>query len=290
MARAFEDLLNQLNNAATANDLIKAYEDILEPDVLEFGETTIREPSVERIAQWLQLYSSVSDLSLEGAADITQRFYETRRDLFEQAIDTLIGKARQDAMDFVDSRNAPDMSMSELEALTLDAFPSAILADAPRPLAIFAATTSISPGSVRRYDGTLTVFNSSRQIIGTYAASTGGFVADFRRKNGPTPPGLFDVSHYRPDRGNTPGMRRDGVSYSFDLNELRHTGSRSAFRIHPDGPPPGTHGCIGVDENSAQLRDCASKLNETLMAQDGRFRLAVSYGNVMVPALRDLIS
>jgi RHS repeat-associated protein len=38
------------------------------------------------------------------------------------------------------------------------------------------------------------------------------------------------------------------VEYKFNLDPIHNTdvGGRSDFRIHPDGPPAGTHGCVGI--------------------------------------------
>src|SRR5437660_765484 len=171
----FDELLNSLREAATAFE--KVFEDDLQVRILDFGERVAQNPTQTNVAHWLQLYSLVSNFSLDGVPDIT----------------------------------------------------------------------------------------------------------DYRRKNGPTPPCYFFVDNYRSNRGNTPGMKRHGVSYSFDLNELHRTGTRGAFRIHPDGPPPGTHGCVGIAEDREKLLECAHKLDE--LRQQGRFRLAVKYGARPVPGL-----
>jgi hypothetical protein len=284
MARTFDDLFNALSQATASGKLVEAYEAELQEDVQSFGERTTREPTEENIAHWLELYSLVADLSLDGAPDITQELYSSDPNGFRGAIGALSAAARQNALDFIDGLDAPEVSMEAMEEATAAAFPaltsSARAVDRP-VLATFSATESIDTGRVRLYRGTLTVSDRNGGVTGRYSATTGGFVADYRRKNGPTPPGYFVVGNYRPDRGNTPGMRRNGVSYSFDLDEVRRTGDRGAFRIHPDGAPPGTHGCVGVAEDAATLRDCASKLADAL--RGGRFLLAVAYGTRPVP-------
>src|ERR1700756_574553 len=98
MAR-FDDLLNSLNEAKAAGTLEKVFEDDLQVDILAFGENVAQNPSRENVAQWIQLYSLVSDFSLDGAPDITERLYSSHRDTFRGAVDTLSGEAKQNALD-----------------------------------------------------------------------------------------------------------------------------------------------------------------------------------------------
>ncbi|WP_164902998.1 L,D-transpeptidase [Rhizobium leguminosarum] len=281
MAKSFDATLDELENAKSSGNLVSAYENTLEPYVLQFGEEVEKDPSQARIEQWLRIYSVLSSLSIEGPSDITLTLYTSAQDNFERAMAKLSGDAAANAADFIESLKAPVLSMDDMAKATAAAFPITIAAAGLQTLAAFSAMEAVDAGHVKLYRGTLTVFDANKKVTGIYKANTGGFVADFRRKNGPTPPGLFKVSNYRPDRGNTPGMKREGVSFSFDLDERNPTGNRSAFRIHPDGPPPGTHGCVGVFEGADKLRECASKLNDVLKA-NGPFWLSVTYGKVDV--------
>jgi hypothetical protein len=281
MAR-FDELLNSLREAATAFE--KVFEDDLQVRILDFGERVAENPTRSNVAHWLEVYSLVSIFSLDGVPDITEKLYASHPDTFREAVKTLSGEAKQDALDFIDAFDAPDLDMTALENATAAAFARDPSAEYPH-LATFSATDAIDTGRVKLYKGMLTVNGRGGRVIGTYAATTGGFIADYRRKNGPTPPGYFFVDNYRSDRGNTPGMKRHGVSYSFDLNELHRTGTRGAFRIHPDGAPPGTHGCVGIAEDREKLLECAHKLDE--LRQQGRFRLAIKYGARPVPGLPD---
>ncbi len=48
-------------------------------------------------------------------------------------------------------------------------------------------------------------------------------------------------------------MVKDGIGFSIDLISTFNTG-RSLLRIHPDGGPSGTEGCIGLTGNSIELK------------------------------------
>ena len=130
------------------------------------------------------------------------------------------------------------------------------------------------------FEGTLEVPQEGGQVD-SFQATTGGNARLYSQRNGPTPPGRYRVSNYRPNR-NISGMTLDGVSYSFDVEEVNQTEvyGRSALRIHPDGPPPGTRGCIGVLGPAFEQRRATLALNSALQtAVDAGLilRLAVVY-------------
>ncbi|SKD10489.1 RHS repeat-associated core domain-containing protein [Chitinophaga ginsengisegetis] len=72
-----------------------------------------------------------------------------------------------------------------------------------------------------------------------------------------------------PGSGNpNPGMTRDGVGFSLNLNPLFST-NRSLLRIHPDGGEfVGTQGCIGIQENATRLLQFKSTMHQYLQTHD----------------------
>ncbi|TGQ43681.1 MULTISPECIES: L,D-transpeptidase family protein [unclassified Mesorhizobium] len=286
MPRNFDQLLKDLNSATAVGSLSETYENVLLPDVLAFGANVESSPTQDNIAQWLRVYSIISGLAIEGAPEITERLAAAHPAEYDLALKSLPAPVQSDSNALILATHGPAFTFKDLETATSEIFASstisAALSGGLPVLATFVATAAMDTSRVARYTGTLTVYDPNKNVIGTYSASTGGFVADYKKQNGPTPPGLYIVSNYRSDRTGAPGMSRGGISYSFDLSEVVPTAYRpgvyrSAFRIHPDGPPPGTHGCVGVDEDGATLRDCAQKLSQTL--QSGHFQLLVSYGS-----------
>ncbi|MEZ2440404.1 DUF6443 domain-containing protein [Chitinophaga sp. RCC_12] len=72
-----------------------------------------------------------------------------------------------------------------------------------------------------------------------------------------------------PRSGNpNPGMTRDGVGFSLNLNP-QFTTNRTLLRIHPDGGKVvGTQGCIGLQENADRLLQFKSTMNQYLRTHD----------------------
>ena len=57
------------------------------------------------------------------------------------------------------------------------------------------------------------------------------------------------------------GYERDGVGFSFRLHpNFTPEPMRTDLLIHPDGPPPGTAGCIGLQGNACTLRQFETRL------------------------------
>jgi len=111
----------------------------------------------------------------------------------------------------------------------------------------------------------------------SYICNSGGGAPNSHARNGPTPPGTYRVSNYRPNRTTT-GMVLNGVGFSFDLNPVDGTRvyGRSLFRIHPDGGNPGTNGCLGIREDREKLREAETSVTN-LLRNSGPFKLVVTH-------------
>jgi hypothetical protein len=75
-------------------------------------------------------------------------------------------------------------------------------------------------------------------------------------------------------------MTRSGVGYKFKLlpYQIHVPGGsiRGLFCIHPDGPPPGTLGCLGIAESEAALIQCRD-LIKALIASKISVEVVVDY-------------
>ncbi|NTG45242.1 L,D-transpeptidase family protein [Rhizobium rhizogenes] len=276
--RSFDELMILVEQARREGRLIQAYEGGLEPDILAFGAAILNNISEYSVKEWLRLYAPISDMALEGPADVTFEIYEKDRDTFIGALDALSAEELFAVQDFVAGLMDEPLTFPQLERATEIALhrSSEIENFAIRlpVLAKFTIDQENTESDVVRYTGYLQVYDVKGDQVGSYRATTGGFIASYRRKNGPTPPGYYLVSNYR--RRTESWCTLHGVAFTFDIDELIHTGSRSAFRIHPDGPPPGTHGCVGLTEDAEGLRDCVRNLRANL-AELQEFRLLVEY-------------
>jgi RHS repeat-associated protein len=90
--------------------------------------------------------------------------------------------------------------------------------------------------------------------------------------NGSLENGRYTVNNLRDNR--TGSYANFGVGFSFDINPLFSTG-RFDLRVHPDGGPFGTLGCIGLTGNANELRKAKQKLN-SLITKYGHINLNVS--------------
>jgi hypothetical protein len=111
------------------------------------------------------------------------------------------------------------------------------------------------PGAVLRIPhGVLSLIADDGTVLSSIEANTGGFVTDFRKRNGPIPPGEYRITNYRSPRNDEgTAMRYFDVSFSFSLDPINtNVFGRDGLDIHPDGPPPGTHGCIGLVAQTRQ--------------------------------------
>lgn len=278
-AAAGDELIKFLLAAIKNDKIEETYENGLDQLIIAFGENLLQDANENNIFYWLNIFAPISDISLEGPADITLELYKNHRDEFLSAMKKLPPDALFEIEDFISAINDEGLSFEQLEIATRDAISKStnfeILSSTLPVLAKFIINQENTERKVKRYTGYLTILNQNGNEIGRYNATTGGFVASYRRKNGPTPPGYFIVSRYR--TRTKQWATRDGVGYTFDLDEINRTGKRSAFRIHPDGAPPGTHGCIGIVEDAEKLKDCRDKIKANLSSVQ-EFRLLVEYG------------
>ncbi|WP_224365329.1 peptidoglycan-binding domain-containing protein [Hyalangium versicolor] len=113
----------------------------------------------------------------------------------------------------------------------------------------------------------------------TYQFNSGG------RTKFSTPQGTYRVTAHRNTRSD-PGFVRDGVGYSFRMEDARRPNSdamydaragrdRTALRIHPDGGATGTSGCIGIVGDAATQRQFRADMNAELARNGGSYTLNV---------------
>lgn len=96
-------------------------------------------------------------------------------------------------------------------------------------------------------------------------------IASYQAVGGPygngAPENGFYTANNLQDRSRTgwynPGMNRDGVGFSMNLNPQFSTW-RTLERIHPDGRVPGTQGCIGLQVDANQLQEFRSTMSKYL--------------------------
>jgi hypothetical protein len=107
----------------------------------------------------------------------------------------------------------------------------------------------------------------------TYSFKSGG------AGKGNLPKGSYTVTRHMNTRTDKKSMMKDGVGYSFALNnkyDARVGATRTALRIHPDGGRPGTIGCIGIQGNGATQRQFRSDMNAELARNGGKYSLTVN--------------
>ena len=108
--------------------------------------------------------------------------------------------------------------------------------------------------------------------------NSGGYGPSYRNFAGPTPPGTYKVTG--PFPADPKGMTVGLVGFKFPLlpNTLQVPGGdvRGSFCIHPDGPPPGTLGCLGLNEREDRLTLCKN-LIAGLIAHNGSLKVIVQY-------------
>lgn len=288
MTEPLQDVIRELDRAGGpgSSGLLKAYEGGVAERVSRLGSALVAgEPTPEAVADWLRLYSRLSAFALEGPANVTLRLLEERRALFVEAEGRLSADEASAIKEFVSELEEPgptdELDLPDLDLPDLDRG-SANFAERPPILARFVIPTAYD-GTRRVWKGRLHISDRTGNEVLSIDARTGGFVPSYKSKNRPTPPGTYRVSHFRPDRSGTPGMKLHGVSFSFDLSDPPNAPGRSALRIHPDEAPDGTHGCVGVfADTGAELRHFANTLNGIL--EGGSFRLSVVYGGAAAVA------
>ena len=111
---------------------------------------------------------------------------------------------------------------------------------------------SLKNGRNPIYMGSMKLLNPDLSEAENFEIVTGGGSPSHKITSGPLPPGRYLARNFR-HRNDKIGMISGGVGYSVDLDACDGTAQygRSAFRIHPDGAPFGTQGCIGVQGDAA---------------------------------------
>ncbi|MER9001971.1 L,D-transpeptidase [Mesorhizobium australicum] len=262
----------------SAGFVAEAYESGLEAPILALGRSTLERSGPQKLREWLTVFAAVSDTQFEDPANITLELYQKDRNEFEEALETLSVDVVFAIREFISGVQEPPLTWNQLKAGSKQASDATDQMDplvrSLPVLATFKIDQALNEMNVVRYTGKLAVYDMDGNRVGEYNATTGGFAANYKRKYGPTPPGYFVVSNYR--KRSESWCSRHGIGFTFDIDEVIPTGTRGDFRIHPDGPPPGTHGCVGIVEDGDTLKDCAVKLREALAATQG-FRLHVEY-------------
>ena len=124
-----------------------------------------------------------------------------------------------------------------------------------------------------RKDGLLIWYDGSGQIVASWPALSGS------RGLFPIPSGKWKLSNYR--KRTVPGFTREGYGFSVDITPDPLWG-RTALRIHPDGSPVGTAGCIGLTCNKAGLVKFSRLIQHYLSMNNGIMPLVVT-GNDIYP-------
>jgi hypothetical protein len=87
--------------------------------------------------------------------------------------------------------------------------------------------------------GTVYWLNNDGTVDETFSARSGPF------GNGHLEPGDYVASNLRDTKQNGMVCPAQPTGWKADLDPQFQT-NRTDLRIHPDGPPPGTQGCIGI--------------------------------------------
>lgn len=135
------------------------------------------------------------------------------------------------------------------------------------------------PNRVAQFDGYVDEGELDQLAYGRITVN--GKTYDFRSGGGGRghlPPGRYRVTRLVDENPSNASMLVDGEGYSFALSDkfdARVGDIRSLLRIHPDGGPPGTRGCIGIVGNADVQRAFRSDMLEELERRGGRFTLEV---------------
>jgi hypothetical protein len=244
--------------------------------VSELAQSAQQNPTQENIRDWLTVYARLSALSVEGPADATVALLQQDREQFEAAEKTLAPQDQKAITAFVASLEAKDLTLDDLvaESAAIAEQPQIEAAPLPPTLGRFVISQFFDGSRVRLYQGTFSVTDRNGPSLGTFQARTGGFVADFKIRNGPTPPGLYKIVTTLPGIA---GMTLNGVTFCFLLAPVGRTDvfGRSGLCVRPDGPPPGTHGCIGINEDAEDLKKCSQALLDLM--RNGPVGVSVEY-------------
>lgn len=263
------------------------YDTVVAPLVAEFA-TSIQRSDPKSVSKWLQIQSSTLDWAVEGISDVTYELSRQAPQVVETALSYLLPSQQVRVQwllnEFRGQENLPREIVERDEASRENflTFADETLRDAPASetgiFGRFVGTdTFTSSRGFPAVRGNLTLLTPDGDEAGVYPSNNGGGARNYRMRNGPLPPGVYRVSHHRPNRS-TQGMVHAGVGYSFDLDPADGTQvfGRSLFRIHPDANPLGTNGCIGVRENAARLREFENNV-VSMIRRLGAFKILVRY-------------
>jgi hypothetical protein len=126
--------------------------------------------------------------------------------------------------------------------------------------------------------GTLELLDEDWKIRDSFKFATGGGSQSHEITNGPCPPGRYTASGFRlrDDLGFTVG--KVGYSINIDACDGTQVFDRKYFRVHPDGWPVGTKGCIGIQGDEEEQRRSMNALKDMLdKGVDHSALLAVRY-------------
>lgn len=262
------------------------YDDVVAP-LIRRAAAALRPQEPASVAQWLQIQSSTLNWAVEGISEVTYELSRNQPEALEQALSMLPPeqriRVRQLLKELSGQESLPPASAARHAGAAADflKLATALTAAPPSETRIFAefvgGGTFQSSRGFPVYRGTLSLLTPEGHAAATFSCNNGGGAPNFRMRNGPLPPGVYRVSNHRPNR-TTRGMVHQSVGYSFDLDPTDGTQvfGRSLFRIHPDGNPLGTNGCIGVREDAAALRDCEARI-AALLRDDGPFKILIRY-------------
>jgi hypothetical protein len=265
------------------------YDEVVAPLISKSAEAVNVEQEPETLSRWLQIQSAAFGFALEGITEVTYELRQKFPEPLQQAAASLPEEQRIRIElllnEFEGGENQPREIIERDEARReseLSAIAERLDTDPPSVTGVFGAfvgsgTTTSSRG-FPVVQGTFTLFAADGSTLDAFDVNTGGGARTFRTTNGPVPPGLYRVSNHRPNR-TTAGMVFHGVGYSLDLDPTDGTQvfGRSLFRIHPDGEPIGTNGCLGVRESAERLSQCETRLVELLEAHPRGFKIAVRF-------------
>jgi hypothetical protein len=265
------------------------YDEVVAPLIAESAAAVDVEGESETLSQWLHVQAAAVGFALEGITEVTYELSQKFPGPLRHAVTNLPEEQRirieRLLNEFQGGENLPREIIERDEArreTRLGSIAERLDAEPPSVTGVFGAfdgsgTTTSSRG-FPVVQGNFILFNADGSTLDAFAVNTGGGARTFRTTNGPVPPGLYRVSNHRANR-TTVGMVFNGVGYSFDLDPTDGTQvfGRSLFRIHPDGQPIGTNGCLGVRENAARLRQCETHLVELLRANPRGLKVAVRF-------------
>jgi hypothetical protein len=284
MSQTAESLAKAIEDASQKGVLFETFATSLADSVSELAQSVRQNPTRENMRDWLTVFARLSALSIEEPADTTVALLEQNKEQFEAAEKILSADDQKAVGAFVASLDAKDLTLDDLSAESaaianqpqVQAAPAAPL---PATLGRFVISQSFNGSRVRLYEGTFSLTDQNGASLGMFHARTGGFIADFKTRFGPIPPGFYKIAT---TLRSIAGMTLNGVTFCFLLAPVGRTDvfGRSGLCIHPDGPPPGTHGCIGINEDAADLNRCSRTLSDLM--RNGPVGISVEYASTRV--------